>query len=762
MKRTDKKGFTIVELVIVIAVIAILAAVLIPNISKLVQKANTSADESLVRNLNTALSMDVEKHTTMSEALKAAKDNGGYDLETIELKGKGNKILWDSVNDCFVYLKGTDRVYLPNTQSVKKASEMKDYEYFEIVKEVPAAAEQKYSIYLAGDTNTDAVEVSVGFDAGANKISKVTLTTTETRKVLIYTNGGELVVNAKNATVEHRGDAMSVTITAVAPNSYHEFGTITGNINIANGRLVMETGSKAAAIKVTATKDAINNGSAKISIDNTASNVSIVVPEEVKKAIADSRDDNNKITASEDSIVTDADAITAMDDFAGGLGTKESPYLIATVEQFVKIGKFSDSMNAGKEYSFKLIADIDLRRFNGTFSTFGTLNCVAVGGYFRGSLDGAKSDTENYKLTANDELTMVFVNSTGNAEFSNIDYYYVNTNVWLCPGQTSNTRVLFDNVNLYMVDQTVAINAQSNVGLYTSWVDKNYMTDDWGANNHVTVKNSDVYVNIVGVSGSYNAVFFGGAPYYGGSATVIDSNYYGNYFGNKVNLVLGNTSHRVDYSLVVTNVSNKGTLAATGGTPMIAGGNYGPNTKDDKFGVYTNVSLGTNRYLFDSAMEIELTESGLKIKEAQSTSAEYYVLTLTGGTRIVSQYGENSSYSFSIKIAKADFENGQYQTLFKDGKLATVAQYKELIDATASFDEKDSIKLFGEENAEFWMVEHEGIVYYVFDFHDNGEKYFATKPNKVITSSVVDVNSAMVTVYDSEGLPIAQKPISLK
>ena len=85
-----------------------------------------------------------------------------------------------------------------------------------------------------------------------------------------------------------------------------------------------------------------------------------------------------------------------------------------------------------------------------------------------------------------------------------------------------------------------------------------------------------------------------------------------------------------------------------------------------------------------------------------------------------------------------------------------------MIDATASFDEKDSIKLFGEENAEFWMVEHEGIVYYVFDFHDNGEKYFATKPNKVITSSVVDVNSAMVTVYDSEGLPIAQKPISLK
>ena len=42
MKRTNKKGFTIVELVVVIAVIAILAAVLIPNLSRLVNKANES------------------------------------------------------------------------------------------------------------------------------------------------------------------------------------------------------------------------------------------------------------------------------------------------------------------------------------------------------------------------------------------------------------------------------------------------------------------------------------------------------------------------------------------------------------------------------------------------------------------------------------------------------------------------------------------------------------------------------------------------
>ena len=40
MRKSNKKGFTVVELVIVIAIIAILAAVLIPTFASLIQKAN--------------------------------------------------------------------------------------------------------------------------------------------------------------------------------------------------------------------------------------------------------------------------------------------------------------------------------------------------------------------------------------------------------------------------------------------------------------------------------------------------------------------------------------------------------------------------------------------------------------------------------------------------------------------------------------------------------------------------------------------------
>ena len=49
-KKNNRKGFTIVELVIVIAVIAILATVLVPTFSGIVTKANDSAALQEARN----------------------------------------------------------------------------------------------------------------------------------------------------------------------------------------------------------------------------------------------------------------------------------------------------------------------------------------------------------------------------------------------------------------------------------------------------------------------------------------------------------------------------------------------------------------------------------------------------------------------------------------------------------------------------------------------------------------------------------------
>ena len=58
MKNTKKRGFTIVELVIVIAVIAILASVLIPTFANVVANAKKSAALQNARNAWTAYLVD--------------------------------------------------------------------------------------------------------------------------------------------------------------------------------------------------------------------------------------------------------------------------------------------------------------------------------------------------------------------------------------------------------------------------------------------------------------------------------------------------------------------------------------------------------------------------------------------------------------------------------------------------------------------------------------------------------------------------------
>ncbi len=72
-----KKGFTIMELVIVIAVIAILAAVLIPTFSNIVDSANESAAMQEARNELTTYSVD---HTDALTSDYVIESNGYYFL----------------------------------------------------------------------------------------------------------------------------------------------------------------------------------------------------------------------------------------------------------------------------------------------------------------------------------------------------------------------------------------------------------------------------------------------------------------------------------------------------------------------------------------------------------------------------------------------------------------------------------------------------------------------------------------------------------
>ena len=98
MKLKKKKGFTIVELVIVVAVIAILAAVLIPTFSNLIKKANLSSDQVAVRNMNNALAMDEAvngKPVDLLDAMKRMQENG-YDFDSYKPLTEGYRFFWNS------------------------------------------------------------------------------------------------------------------------------------------------------------------------------------------------------------------------------------------------------------------------------------------------------------------------------------------------------------------------------------------------------------------------------------------------------------------------------------------------------------------------------------------------------------------------------------------------------------------------------------------------------------------------------------------
>ena len=239
MKRTNKKGFTIVELVIVIAVIAILAAVLIPNISRLVRKANESNDASLAKNMNTLLTMDEAengKATNMYDVL-IALENGGFKLSTLNPRASGNVFAWDKANNQIVYL-SKDKI-LFQAKEVKNKGDLyittRDADTFETF--------PGYSFYLVQD-----LEANVTLEKGSNlDTGEFTLTGTVFCKTgedvdIRGKINGKLTVNSAAGTITNYSIVENVEIVNTASTSYHERGqvkTFTIN-NTLEGRVVFE------------------------------------------------------------------------------------------------------------------------------------------------------------------------------------------------------------------------------------------------------------------------------------------------------------------------------------------------------------------------------------------------------------------------------------------------------------------------------------------------------------------------------------------
>lgn len=121
-KLNNKKGFTLVELIIVITIIAVLSAVLVPTMSNIVGGANDSAARSNARAAYSAANTQLglykingEEITAQKLVEAAEKSMGGSGKIGVKIKDENGVILidqvyWEGISGS---LKGAKATYTP-------------------------------------------------------------------------------------------------------------------------------------------------------------------------------------------------------------------------------------------------------------------------------------------------------------------------------------------------------------------------------------------------------------------------------------------------------------------------------------------------------------------------------------------------------------------------------------------------------------------------------------------------------------------------
>lgn len=244
MKASKKRGFTIIELVIVIAVIAILAAVLIPTFANIIQKANVANDVALARNMNTILIADEAtngKSTDMYDVL-IALEQGGFKLENLNPRADGNVFAWDKANNQIVYLdkKNPDK---PIFQA-KEIGNNKGDLYITTRKAEVFADYPGYSYYFASDIKGD-ITLKGGscLDTGEFALDGNVYVQTENDVEIHGTIKNTITVDSTSGKITNYSVVNNkVVIKNTAATSYHERGHVAAMEiqNSLTGKVVLE------------------------------------------------------------------------------------------------------------------------------------------------------------------------------------------------------------------------------------------------------------------------------------------------------------------------------------------------------------------------------------------------------------------------------------------------------------------------------------------------------------------------------------------
>ncbi|MDD7506168.1 MAG: type II secretion system protein [Clostridiales bacterium] len=320
MKKNNKKGFTIVELVIVIAVIAILAAVLIPTFSSIIKKAKISNDTVLAKNLTTAIATEsiTSKPTSMEEVVTKLY-NAGFVLENLSPTTEDYFYGWDSKNNQIILISDECSVVYESATSTPV-----DVYVTTTGKFAQKLANAGYSLYLT----TDATEVKtnnfINVDTGNSELGTLEMTATNDGEVTLKGKINNVKVKNPNGSVKQYASSETLLIEDIKVGSYHVYGEIK-TVTLEQGKLVVEQLGKIGTLKVA--NAIVADISAKVENKGTITKATNTDGTEIK---------NNDIVKTNNNI---------------------------TIGDYAELVAFRDQVNNGRHFEnvvVKLTADIDI------------------------------------------------------------------------------------------------------------------------------------------------------------------------------------------------------------------------------------------------------------------------------------------------------------------------------------------------------------------------------------------------------------------
>lgn len=242
MKDKNCNGFTLVELLVVIAILAVLATVSVVGYTTFIQKANAANDKAVVAQIYNILIADEVVNgqpSTIGEVLKIIDDNG-LEISEILPTAKGHEIVYDISSNSFALLKNGNVVFANEEISYvrnlwKFVDNPTGQDYF-----VPETTEN--SLFLTNPAKTVTLASLVGIEG---TIETLNITDeTSTASIVVAGDIGQLKIDAPYATVDHYGVVKVLDITRIGTDCYKEHGFLVELEYFGTGKFVVCEGAQ--------------------------------------------------------------------------------------------------------------------------------------------------------------------------------------------------------------------------------------------------------------------------------------------------------------------------------------------------------------------------------------------------------------------------------------------------------------------------------------------------------------------------------------